>query len=141
MSVLELSQQTQVRLPKIKVGLLQRKSREQIGINCHVSERTIRRDIEAWTRTPDFEQWLNEAWLHEYQYVNHSEAFRALTALMGKKITRKIEATTEAMLTHVEETRNVTILADYTSAIEEAVNRDIEALRARKQVDTAQAHS
>lgn len=90
-----LTEQTQVRLPKIKAGIMQRKTREQIGLNCHVSERTIRRDIEAWVRTPDFEEWLNEAWLNEYQYVDHSEAFRALTSLMGKKITRKIEAKTE----------------------------------------------
>jgi len=95
MSVLSMSEQTLVRLPKIKVGLMQRKTRELIGVDCHVSERTIRRDIADWVRTPDFEEWLNEAWLNEYQHVDHSEAFRALTMLMGKKITHKVEAKTE----------------------------------------------
>lgn len=142
MSVLLLSQQTQIRLPKIKVGLLQRKTREQIGVNCHVSEKTIRRDIAGWVRTPDFEEWLNEAWLNEYQDVNHSEAFRALTMLMGKKITHKIEAKTVQRIEvdkNVSET--VTLIRRYEEVITRANDRNLQQNHSGKQVDTHQAQA
>ena len=61
--------------------------------------------------------------------------------LLEKLIPQRIESVTEATLKHVEEKRDVTIIAEYTRAIDSAVDRDIKALRARKQVDTPRANT
>ena len=95
MSVLPLSQQTQVRLPKIKLGLLQRKTREEIGVDCQVTERTIRRDITDWVKTEDFVKWIREVWLDKYRTVDDVEAFRQATKIMIKDIVSKAEMKAE----------------------------------------------
>jgi len=91
MSVLELPRQTQIRLPNIKVGLLERKTREEIGAKCHVSEKTIRRDIEVWTKTPDFLNWIREVWLDKYQKVDDVEVFRQATKILIRTIPQQAE--------------------------------------------------
>jgi len=86
MSIPTLSQQTQTRLPKIKYGLLQRQTRQQIGVDCHVTEKTIRRDIQAWTKTDDFLDWIREVWLDKYAKVDDVEAFRQATKILIKTL-------------------------------------------------------
>ena len=100
MSVLKLSAQTQQRLPKIKIGLLSRQTREQIGQDCRVTERTIRRDLKAWVKTPDYDEWLEILWLTVLQEVypdNKLEVFKEVSRLKAKRITQRIESK------HVEE--------------------------------------
>lgn len=104
MSVLELPQQLQVRLPKIKVGLLQRKTREEIGAMCQVTERTIRRDIHQWVKTEDFVKWIREVWLDKYRTVDDVEAFRQATKIMIKDIVSRAE-----MKATIHERKEVTI--------------------------------
>ena len=64
---------------------------------------------------------------------------RDLISFFGKLYapTQKIETTEEIKV----EEKHVSIVADYTKAVEAAVNRDIAALRARKQVDTPQTNT
>lgn len=47
--------------------------------------------MHAWIQTDDFTLWLKQAWIDKYQKVDDLEAFRALTQLLGKTLTRKIE--------------------------------------------------
>lgn len=133
LSISELSTQTNLRLPKIKAGILAKKTRTQIGDDCGVSERTIRRDITDWTKTDDFLRWAREVWIHYLRKVDDVEAFRQATKIVVKTIPAQAEIKEEIKV----EEKHVTIVADYTSAVEAAVNRDIKALRARKQVDTS----
>lgn len=95
MIVQELPRATQIRLPKIKLGLLQKKTREEIGVICHVSEITILRDIKKWTRTDDFPEWIKEVWLDLYTKVDNLEAFRQATRILVKSLTTRIEAKAE----------------------------------------------
>jgi len=104
MSVLELPQQTQIRLPKIKIGLLERKTREEIGNLCHVSEKTIRRDIQSWTKTDDFLLWIREVWLDKYQKVDDVEAFRQATKILIRTIPQQAE------IKSLEEIREIKLL-------------------------------
>jgi len=53
---------------------------------------------------------------------------------------QRIEAISRQVVEHIEEKRNVTILAEYVNALDSASLRDIQALRARKQMDTPQAN-
>jgi Fe2+ or Zn2+ uptake regulation protein len=55
---------------------------------------------------------------------------------------QRIEAISRQIIEHIdiEEKRNVTILAEYVRALDSAIETDIHALRARQQVDTAQAN-
>jgi len=92
---MSLSKQTLTRLPKIKAGLVKRLNREQIGAQCRVTEKTIDRDIRKWVTTDDFERWLKELWLAEYYKIDDVEVFRAVTKLLAKMITQKIEAKAE----------------------------------------------
>jgi len=104
MSVFELPRQTQIRLSKIKVGLLERKTREEIGADCNVSERTIRRDIEIWTKTPDFLNWIREVWLDKYLKVDDVEVFRQATKIMIRTIPQQAE------LRDIKEIREIKLL-------------------------------
>lgn len=116
---MSLSKQTLTRLPKIKSGLLQKMTREQIGLQCHVTEKTIDRDVKAWVRTPDFEQWLKELWLEEYSKIDDVEVFRAVTKLLGKMVTQKIEATTT---TTIDERVTINVTEDEDSILNRAAS-------------------
>lgn len=94
----------QTRLPKIKLGLLQRKTREEIGLMCHVTERTIRRDIQQWVVTEDFFNWIREVWLDKYRTVDDIEAFRQATKIIIKTMIAKAE-----MKAEIHEKKEVTI--------------------------------
>ena len=141
---MSMSNATTMRLPKIKVGLMSGKTYSEIGAECGVTLKTIYRDVQVWTQTPEFDYWLDAEWVRlktQAEQEDLIEVFRQLTKLKVKRITQKFEAKTEATLKHVEEKRDVTIIAEYTRAIDSAVDRDIKALRARKQVDTPRANT
>jgi len=91
LSVSELSTQTNLRLPKIKAGILAKKTRTQIGDDCGVSERTIRRDITDWTKTDDFLRWAREVWIDYLSKVDDVEVFRQATKIIIKTIPTQAE--------------------------------------------------
>lgn len=132
-----LPESTRRRLPRIKAGLLQGKTSEQIAIECGVQRLTIERDKQKWRESGDLEDWIREEAIRLHYIVVKKkpiEAYREIMRLLGKTITRKAELKTTKEI-KVEE-KHVSIVADYTKAIESAAYRDIQALRARKQVDT-----
>jgi hypothetical protein len=132
---MSLSMQTLKRLPTIKQGLLEGLNYTTIGKKCGVTERTIDRDVHAWLESGQFETWIKQEWLRLHNIVLRKhpvEAYKQITRLLGQTLTRRMEVKEEIKV----EEKHVSIVADYTKAIEAAVNRDVEALRARKQVDT-----
>ena len=95
---MSLSTQTKIRLPKIKKGLLQGLSSEEIGIECGVTEKTIDRDKQAWYESGDFEVWLRAEWVRYHILVGHMdpvEVYRQLTKLVGKQIAQRIAVTSK----------------------------------------------
>ena len=141
LSVLELSTQTNLRLPKIKAGILSKKTRTQIGDDCGVSERTIRRDITDWTKTDDFLRWAREVWLHYMQKVDDAEVFRQATKIMVKTIPTQAEIKTEHKDIQVDVKRLeiVQLMDTYGEAVESAIQRNIQTLtrdRAKQQLDS-----
>ena len=139
---MSLSTATLKRLPTIKEGLRKGLNREQIAAKCSRTEKTIDRDMSAWVESGLFEVWLKEEFLDLHHYARDNEpmeAYRQISKLVARMLTRKIEAKTEIKTEHVE--KHVTIVADYTKAVEAAVNADIAALRARKQMDPTPTHT
>lgn len=137
---MSLSTQTQVRLPKIKLGLLKHSTHKEIGIQCHVTEKTIDRDIQTWVRTPDFEQWIKELWLDKYAKVDDIEAFRAVTKLFAKMMTQKIEREDKII-----EERKISIditatLREYQAILSKIVDNTVQPNRTAKPLDTPQTH-
>jgi hypothetical protein len=93
-----LPTQTRIRLPKIKDGLRNGLNYTKIGASCGVTSQTIDRDMKAWVESGDFEVWLKTefAELHGYaRTANPMEAYKEISKLVGKMVTRKIEAKTE----------------------------------------------
>jgi hypothetical protein len=131
-----LTTQTNIRLPKIKYGLMHKQTREQIGTLCNVTEKTIRRDIQAWIKTEDFYQWLHELWLHLYGKIDNVElVFKEVTRLLGKGMTQKVET----KLHKIDEKRTVEIkalLKDYDAVFERVAQDAIRKNSVRKQVAT-----
>lgn len=133
---MSLSTQTLKRLPTIKAGLLKGLSYPQIGTKCGVTEKTIDRDVQAWYRSGDYESWLWQEWLRLHvlvlQQEGPSKPYEQVTKLIARMMTRKMEVKEEIKI----EEKRVAILAEYTGAINSATERDIQALRTRKQMDT-----
>ncbi len=104
---MSLSRWTLHRLPKIKVGLRKGLNRDQIADLCGVTEKTIDRDMRGWVDSGLFEVWLKEEFVDLHHYARDSnplEAYKEIARLVGKMITRKIEAKT------VEEIREIKLL-------------------------------
>jgi hypothetical protein len=83
---MSLSTQTQIRLPTIKQGLLEKQTQTTIANQCKVTRKTIVRDIKAWVKTPDFFTWLRIVWLDKYKKVPDELAFKEITKLLAKTI-------------------------------------------------------
>jgi hypothetical protein len=97
---MSLSTSTISRLPKIQQGLKQGLTQEQIAGTCGVSRRTIIRDMQEWVNSGLFETWLKLEFVELYEYervANPAIAFKALSQLMGKMVTRKAEIKTESI--------------------------------------------
>lgn len=95
---MSLSKQTLHRLPKIKAGLLEGFTYTEIGKSCGVTKRTIDRDMQAFATSGLLEAWVKTEWARMYGIIQQKEpveAFRNLTKLLGKMVTRKIEAHSE----------------------------------------------
>jgi len=128
------------RLRTIQDGIFKGLNREQIAQECKVTEKTIDRDMNVWVNSGLFEVWLKKEWVQLHQIIIHenpTEAYRNLTKLVSHMLTRKVEMKEEIS---VREKVDVTILAEYVSALDSAINKDIQSLRAQQQVDSTQAH-
>jgi DNA-binding transcriptional regulator LsrR (DeoR family) len=95
---MSLSTSTISRIPKIQSGIKQGLTQEQIAEHCGVSRRTIIRDMQEWVNSGLFETWLKLEFVELYEYervANPAIAFKALSQLMGKMVTRKAEIKAE----------------------------------------------
>lgn len=135
-----LPQQTLKRLPKIKAGLIQGLTIEQIAHTCSVYEKTIDRDLRAFRQSGEFEQWIREEALRLHYIIVQKrpvEAYREIMRLLGKTLTRRVEAKTE-ITEKVDVNVNVkALLARYEKVITKASNRNLRKNNSAKQVDTA----
>lgn len=86
-----LSPKDKADIEKIKLMLLERKTQEEMAKELSLRRETVNRKIRRWVQTEDFETWLKTAWLERYAKVDDAKAFEALTQLVGKMLTRKIE--------------------------------------------------
>lgn len=108
----ELSKKQLVRLNKIKQYLLEGRSYTEIAGLCGITRMTLYRDIRAWIKTGDFDEWLREEWLKIHQDVmkkkDMKEVYRQLSGMIKRRIAEKIEA-------EVKETVTVTPQVDWDS--------------------------
>jgi len=89
-----LPEATRIRLPKIKTGLIEGKTSQQIAEECSVTRETIERDKHAWRQSGDFEDWIKEEWLRLHLLIQQKDpviAYREITRLLGKTLTQKVE--------------------------------------------------
>jgi hypothetical protein len=97
-----------VDIEKIKQMLIEHKTQLDMSRELGLRRETVNRKIRRWVQTDDFENWLKTAWLQQYQNVDSTEAFRALTSLVGKMLTRKIERKEQIEISEEIVTVNVT---------------------------------
>jgi len=91
---MSLPEATRIRLPKIKTGLIEGKTSEQIAKECGVTRETIERDKHAWRQSGDFEDWIKEEWLRLHILIQEKDpviAYKEITRLLGKTLTQKVE--------------------------------------------------
>ena len=92
-----LPHKTALRLPKIKQGLREGLTYDQIAELCGVkSSQTIDRDMKAWVESGLFEVWLKTEFveLHEYaRQANPLEAYKNICKIVARMVTRKEEIT------------------------------------------------
>jgi hypothetical protein len=132
-----------------KQGKLRGLTDEQIGESLHRSRQTITRVKREAKDNGTYKEWVNETldtateefWeLHtKIKALAPHLAYAQMGKFIEKSLVQRIEASKNIHVReeHVDEKRDVTILAEYKAAIESAVDRDINALRARKQVDSS----
>lgn len=87
----------------IKENILKLDYAELAGL-CNCTKRTIKRDVQKWRAEGGFEEFLVDEFLSFYPTMKVSfpeKAFDRLCYLLGKTMTRKLEAHTE----HVETKR------------------------------------
>jgi len=93
---MSLSKQTQLRMPKIKDGILRGLNYDEIAATCKLkNHRTIERDVKTWVESGEFETWLKVEFLITYPEIKAEDkvlAFQEIAKLIGKMLTRKIEA-------------------------------------------------
>jgi hypothetical protein len=142
---MSLSEATLRRLPKIKAGLLDGKTSQEIADQLHVRRETIERDKQAFRSSGIFEDWIREEWMRLHQIIveeEPSEAYRQVSRLVGQMLTRKIERKDEI---RISEERKLTInirelLAEYEPALERARHRNLQTNNPTEQMDPAQAN-
>lgn len=74
---------------------------------CHCTKRTIKRDVQKWKQEGGFEQFLIDEFFHSYPNIKKEfpeKAFDRLCYLLGKTMTRKVEAHT------IEEIREIKLM-------------------------------
>ena len=92
----------ELRLEKIKVGLLEGKTWIEIAEECNCNERTIRRDFKKWYKSDDYEAWLYERHiiLHgKMERTDPATAYREITKLIAKRLVEKRETELRGSIT------------------------------------------
>lgn len=99
-----------------------------------IGRRTAYRYWNQWVESEEAQQVDIEWWAQFNQLKKKSpiRAFEGLTRIKIRKTPHKMEMREEIKI----EEKRVAILAEYTGAINSATERDIQALRTRKQMDT-----
>jgi len=96
MSEKHLSYPTRKRLPRIIEGLIKGENYDKIAEAVGVkNRRTIERDIQVWRATGGFEDFFAKEFLKLHGKIRKSdpvEAYRQITKLIARTLTRKIEA-------------------------------------------------
>ena len=116
---------------------------------CGVTKRTIIRDINRWRQDGGFEESLMDEFVATYPNMKDEfpeKAFDRLCYLLGRTLTRKIEAKTEHRDVKVDVKRLeiVQLMETYGEAVEAAVRRNIQSLTKdadKQQMDTPHAHA
>ena len=99
-----------------------------------IGRTTAYRYWNQWVASEEAQQIDVEWWaaFHQLKQKSPVKAFEGITRLKMRKMPQKIEAKEEITV----DEKHVTIIADYSGALEAAVKADVAALCARKQVDT-----
>ena len=101
-----------LRIPKIKQGLRDGLSYDQIAASCNLkSSQTIDRDMRVWVESGLFDTWLKTEFVSLYSHMKLSdpkEAFREVSKLVGKMITRKVESQ------HIERVEEIKLIWNVT---------------------------
>ena len=95
---MSLPESTQRRLPKIKAGLLEGRTAEEIGLECGVRRETIERDKRYWRQSGEMEDWIREEAIRLHYIIVKKrpvEAYREIMRLLGKTLVQRIEAREE----------------------------------------------
>ena len=75
----------------IKQMILDRKTELEMSETLGLHRTTISRKISRWAKTPDFRNWIKEAWTRKLSRVNDDLAFRGLTLIMRLIIKYEME--------------------------------------------------
>jgi len=133
-----LPTKTAIRLPKIKQGLRDGLSYQQIAESCGVkSSQTIDRDMKAWVESGLFEVWLKTEFveLHEYmRTANPSKAYDNICKIVARMVTQKREVKQE-IIEEVHEQIDITMYDDTEKTILDKAARLLESKGARKLSD------
>ena len=143
MSEKQLSYPTRKRLPRIIEGLIKGENYDQIAEAVGVkNRRTIERDIKAWREIGGFEDFFAKEFLKLHGKIRKSdpvEAYRQITKLVARTVTRKIEAQLKQQIqaTIMEPT---TMPWENIPEVKAGLDRLKEKLRAEKEAEQ-QAHA
>lgn len=138
-----LPKNTLIRLPKIKEGLREGLSYQQIALNCNLSEKsgekTIDRDMNKWVSSGLFEKWLIKEYVEAHYHMkvaNIGKVYDNLSRIVARMVTRKTEIKEEINVREEHAISIITNLSRYDAVIEEELTRVLRANGTKQQVDT-----
>jgi len=129
--------------PKILAMLFEGKEHSEIAEELGLNRVSVTLKIHRLMDTREFQNALTAEWLKRYRAMkvdNPREAFKQLTRLVSQTITRHSENTQDIKLTERRELVIVSV-RDYQDAINGEIERTLQSINPRKQVDTTQAAS
>ena len=124
--------------PRILAMLFEGKEHAEIAEALGLNRVTVTLKIHRLMDTREFQNALTEEWIKRYNLLkidNPVHAFKMLTRLVSQTITRHSENTQDIKLT---ERRELVIVSarEYEDLISAEVNRALQAVGPRKQLDT-----
>ena len=93
-NVSELSYHTRKRIPKIIKGILSGQTQDQIAEDCHVTRRTIVRDLKAWRKSGGMHDWVADELLRLHGKILDEDlatAYREISKTFRKMLKQQIE--------------------------------------------------
>lgn len=88
----------EARLEKIKRGLLEGWTQEEIAHECGVCRKTINRDIQAWNLSGGYEDWTRRMFKEQYDELraaNPELTFKEISKHAQRSMTQRTEARVE----------------------------------------------